>query len=163
MAVKLESTEVFNEPIDRLCENLLANLNKEDSGFFDTYWEAFHAEEFTFDNQRPVRLIWGATKAFYPYEHGVFHFLMKFTALSANGCQVDFVVGLPALALENDPELKERLYRGEYQNMQSLAEKVMELCVNPQAETNVGMINRFRKLLEGSKDKRKTGDDMTED
>lgn len=157
MPVKFETTEIFNEPIDRLCENLLANLNKEDPGIFDTYWEALHAEEFALDNQRAVRLIWGATKAFYPYEHGFFHFLVKFTALSVNGCQVDFVAILPVPAFEGDPEVKE-WYRSDYQKLKRLAEKIMEFCINPQGETNVGLISRFRKLVAGGKDKRKTGD-----
>ncbi len=62
MATAFEQEQIFNENLDRLSANLMANLNKKD-GALEAYWAAAHAEEFTLEGGQQTRQVFGVTSA----------------------------------------------------------------------------------------------------
>lgn len=162
MATTYEVIELFNEPQERLCENLLAHLNKPDHPL-ETHWAAVHADEYTLANGQNVRQVWGLTNAYASNDLTRFiHFLVKLTAISPGGTEVQ-VTSVSPYPQHDSVHLGEgdetpALSAGavERKRLEKIADRVLEFCANPQAETDTGLVGWFRKLLAQSKAKRKS-------
>lgn len=163
MATTYETTETFNEPMDKLCENLLSNLNKE-GGLFHPYWEAVHMEEFTLVSQQRVRQVWAITSVPGDEQTIYIHFWVKFIELSTVGSRVDILTTSPLPKFHlikpyTDPNIRASAHEKERRRLKKIADKVMEFCVIPNADTDVSIIGQVKRFLGRGKDKRKTDED----
>jgi hypothetical protein len=92
------------------------------------------------------------------------HFLVTLTAISVNGTevQVNGVSPYPRFdsvllgSAEDAPALAASAV--ERKRLEKIADRVLEFCANPQADTDTGIVGWFRKLLTQSTGKRKPGD-----
>ncbi|MCB9450033.1 MAG: hypothetical protein H6672_01255 [Anaerolineaceae bacterium] len=167
MATTYQTREHFNESQDRLCENLLAHLNKRDA-LLETHWAAAHAEEYTLENGQCVQQIWGVTDSGSGSTGDTLHYLhfrVKAIAISAMGTEIQVTVVSPHPTFETihvgagDELAVSSAGAFDRKRLEQIADKVLEFCANPQAETDTGMVRWFRKLLAQSKVKRKLDGD----
>jgi len=170
MATTYETDQIFNEDFDRLAANLMANLNKTD-GRLETQWSAAHAEEYMLDGGQYVRQIVGVTTAFSgPVESLKYvSFVVKLIALSPTTSRAQIVVVSPSPTVEVVRPLSGSLPDGSWhmdghdgRRLESIAALLLDFCVNPDAETDTGImrwLRAFKDLMTPGKDKRKPGDE----
>jgi len=170
MATTYEQEQIFNESLDRLAANLMANLNKKD-GVLESYWAAARAQEFSLEGGQQLRQVFGVTSAhmIVGEERTYVSFGVTLIALSPTASRVQVVVVSPApltedVHLPGDPVPDARLPFGmrESTRLVKVAEHLLELCLNPDAETDTGMMHwlrKFNRLVTQGKDKRKPGDE----
>ncbi|MCA9909546.1 MAG: hypothetical protein KC519_12905 [Anaerolineae bacterium] len=166
MATALEKDQLFNESLDRLSANLMANLDKED-GLLQTHWSAAHAEEYVLAGGQQVRQIFGLTSAYFVAgdERRYAPFVVKLMAVSPTATRVHLVVVSPSPTFDDvhlpddpDPEATFPIGARESTRLEKTATRLLEFCANPQAETDTGMLQwlrAFNRLLTQGKGKRK--------
>ncbi|MCL4249060.1 MAG: hypothetical protein KJ065_13015 [Anaerolineae bacterium] len=170
MATAFEKEQIFNESLDRLSANLMANLNKKD-GALETHWSAAHADEYKLEGGQQVRQVFGLTSAYFVAgdERRYAPFVVKLIALSPTATRVHLVVVSPSPTFDDvhlpdgtDPEAAFPIGARESTRLEKTAARLLEFCANPEAETDTGMmqwLRAFNRLLTQGKDKRKPGND----